>query len=449
MIELYFHLEDLSFRNKCRYVIKTLLMISGISMDNDISIFCESNSIGKNGYYIGESISSISESCNCTGQGCNKKSCNINNSYERKYDVVISDYVINEILEVITCSEEYGEKLKDSRGRFLAKYSKRKDLYIPVINYYANGLKEALERAANNKGMNLKIAEREFTVVLTHDVDNITDRNPYVFLHRIRNGLAKIKAGKILEGTRNILFAFKRIFIRDDAYLDFEKFMELEEKYGFKSTFYFMNGRRGRYGARYNLEEVVDIIKKIELSGWESALHTNYFSYNNSLKIKEEKARIEEITGKMVYGCRNHYLRFDVPKTWHKIEETGMRYDTTLGYADCEGFRAGVAFPFYPYDLAKDRMIEVLEIPLTIMDQTLVNVSLKDKEKAWEKIKRILDETRDVKGAIAVNFHTGVFYDRDYPGWKDIYIKVLKYLKEYGGRGITARELYKSLKLEN
>lgn len=57
--------------------------------------------------------------------------------------------------------------------------------------------------------------------------------------------------------------------------------------------------------------------------------------------VKElEKNRSEEIIGREVYECRQHYLRFEVSTTW-RIQEK----------ADHEGFRCGICLPFKPYDL--------------------------------------------------------------------------------------------------
>jgi len=81
--------------------------------------------------------------------------------------------------------------------------------------------------------------------------------------------------------------------------------------------------------------------------------------------------KLEKVLGKKIVGYRNHYLKFKVPETWGLPKEAGFKYDTTLGYADCVGFRNGMCHPFKPFDLNINSYINILEIPLIIMDRTL------------------------------------------------------------------------------
>ena len=106
--------------------------------------------------------------------------------------------------------------------------------------------------------------------------------------------------------------------------------------------------------------------------------------------IMEKKQRLEKVLGKKVIGYRNHYLRFKVPDTWELLSKAGFKYDTTFGYADCAGFRNGVCHPFRPYNINTGKQIDILEIPLIIMDRTLLRDYMRlDVKKAWELIKNL------------------------------------------------------------
>jgi peptidoglycan/xylan/chitin deacetylase (PgdA/CDA1 family) len=424
MIELFCDSQDESALKKFRYVIFTLLNVCGIDKDNEISIFYGNR---PNALY---DISVINEP--------GASASNVPESH-----VVISEDIIAKSFELLVCGEEYGSQ-RDDKNRFLGKFSNRDSLLKPVVNYYGLVLRKAIEQAAAYKGITVENSERPFTVVLSHDVDNVTDKIPYIVLHRINKGFRLIKKRQLKKGLKQLLFTMKSIFSFYNCYWDFKEVTAMEEHYGCRSTFFFINGKGGRFGARYKLKYVGDIIRYLEENSFEVALHTNYYSYDNIARIRHEKEAIKKITKKAVAGCRNHYLRFEVPFTWWNLKEAGLKYDSTLGYTDLPGFRAGVAYPFYPFDPIKNKIIDILEIPMPIMDSAVFE-PMEDKEAAWEKIAGILEETRKVGGTIAINFHSEVFYEKDFPGRKEIYERILQYIKENNGRGIPAREILENI----
>ena len=54
-----------------------------------------------------------------------------------------------------------------------------------------------------------------------------------------------------------------------------------------------------------------------------------------------------------------------------ELDQLGFAYDSSQGYADGPGMRAGLSLPYRPYDLAADRPLDMLELPLVVMDATL------------------------------------------------------------------------------
>ena len=43
-------------------------------------------------------------------------------------------------------------------------------------------------------------------------------------------------------------------------------------------------------------------------------------------------------SGYAITGVRNHFLRFKIPESYHVVHDTGLVYDSTLGFAEHEGF---------------------------------------------------------------------------------------------------------------
>jgi hypothetical protein len=71
------------------------------------------------------------------------------------------------------------------------------------------------------------------------------------------------------------------------------------------------------------------------------------------------------------WGSRQHVLRFRTPATLVNLEEAGVAYDTTLGFAEQVGFRSGTCYEHPVFDVVGKRTLRLRERPLVVMDATL------------------------------------------------------------------------------
>ncbi len=143
--------------------------------------------------------------------------------------------------------------------------------------------------------------------------------------------------------------------------------------------------------------------------------------------LQEERTKLEKIVGK-VTGARQHYLRFD-KDTWAKQENAGFAYDTTLSYADTPGFRGGLAYPFSPLNRDTGKKRNIMEIPLTLMDKTLSDHLKMDINGAWDTIKNNIKTVERYNGLMTLLWHNERFDDVAFPGWGELYKRILEYLK--------------------
>ena len=157
--------------------------------------------------------------------------------------------------------------------------------------------------------------------------------------------------------------------------------------------------------------------------------------------MKAQKEKLEGILGTKIAGHRNHVLRFRVPDSWIAHEQAGFSYDATLGFADHEGFRGGNAFPFHPYHVGEERSMDLLEIPLALMDVTIHKYRRLRGERAWEAISKVLEETRGVGGLATLLWHNDTFHDPDYPGCGRLYERSLDWLVQSGAWVATCAEV--------
>ena len=193
---------------------------------------------------------------------------------------------------------------------------------------------------------------------------------------------------------------------------------------------------------RYDIEDLENERGSIADNGWEVGLHGGYYAYDNLEEMKKEKERLENVLGKDVIGYRNHYLRFKVPDTWELLAKAGFKYDTTFGYGDIVGFRNGMCHPFKPFNLNSAKEIDILEIPLIIMDGALFG-SVKSFKEAWETTKRLIDTVEKYNGVITLLWHSNNFNCAFKDSWVKFYIKILEYCYEKNAWMTSGEEIYK------
>lgn len=308
--------------------------------------------------------------------------------------------------ELFTKKEEYEPPLFDQYQRFPYYLSEHRNIFEPKTSIFLiqNGLKV---KYPNNK---------KFAVCLTHDID-------IVYFSILRMAYTVAQTLRKRQMSRSLKILLSGVNKRFNPLWNFTQIMDLEDKYGAKSSFYLLALDKYDLDFNYNIDRLNEELRNIIDNGWEVGLHGGRKAYNNSNEMKKEKERLEKVIGKKVVGYRNHCLTFKVPKTWELLNEAGFKYDATFGYADCVGFRNGMCHPFKPFNLNTNKYINILEIPLTIMDGTLVDYMRLDIKNSWDIIKRLIDTVERHGGVITVLWHNTYMVDE----MLELYEEILKY----------------------
>ena len=91
----------------------------------------------------------------------------------------------------------------------------------------------------------------------------------------------------------------------ENLYRNIPEYMELEERFGIRSTSFFRtiyeNG---------NVDDYEDDILALQEGKWEIGLHTDPQSINDIEKIRLEKKKLESITKKPIVGNRVHSVSY-------------------------------------------------------------------------------------------------------------------------------------------
>jgi hypothetical protein len=232
-------------------------------------------------------------------------------------------------------------------------------------------------------------------------------------------------------------------------YWQFGRVRALEERLGVRSTFYVYAWQpfRGRLDHRLVhllLDPHYDIrqdgrfqsrLPQLLGRGWDIGLHGSLYSYVSKVTLAKEKQILEEVTGSSALSVRQHWLWLAPTSTWRFQEEVGLLADTTLGFNDCIGFRAGIATAFPPYDWGTGETRRLLEIPMVFMDSTLFDYARLGPEQALDSCIKILEEVRRFGGCVSINWHQRTMA-ADY-GWYGVYEDVLSWVIRNGGRCVS------------
>lgn len=287
---------------------------------------------------------------------------------------------------------------------------------------------------------------KNYTVILTHDVDHVSlksypvlSKSTLSFFKRcllnnlIRMIKGEITFGKYLDSMKwCLLYPFVKLGIVKDPW---EKAIyditTMEKKYGVQSTFFFIPFKdkpghikegipaTGRE-AKYDVRDYKDLLCELEANGWEVGVHG--IDAHISLKSAREELGVIKslLPDKEKIGVRMHWL-YQSESLWKNLKEAGYYYDATFGSNDEVGFPDGKYQPF-----KKDNL---WVIPLNIQDGTLLGdwhkgLSIKD---AWSEIEKVLNIAKKEDAVVTILWHTNIFGVYNY--WGELYEKILQKAK--------------------
>lgn len=317
--------------------------------------------------------------------------------------------------------EEYVNQVKDLHDRFPGIESvacKFNFLHRPIVNEYG----EMLWRMLVYIGVKEKRKKKNFNLKLTHDIDFLQ--------YPIRKNI-RILVGDILKRKQwDIAWYRVKNLIGNDPFDCYDWLMDLSERAGVQSHFYFMSCFQNSplkdtefYLKKKKYKEVIAQIKnRKHIIGF----HPGYYTYNNYNLWKEEKNVLEHFSNLEVKEGRQHYLRMNIPLTMKIWSENNMCIDSSFGYADYEGFRCGTGDMFPVFDFLLRKSLRLYECPLIVMDGTLCGYRKYSIEKSYEVISYYFRISQKYNSTLTLLFHNTSFDNTDWYGWDELYKQVLK-----------------------
>ncbi len=326
---------------------------------------------------------------------------------------------------MLTRWEEAVSKDKDSHGRFPASSAllvKSGNILRPVVDEYTALLRYWLLTL----GYPLKTEVAEYKVVPTCDVDM-----PYYWRSK--------PTWKILaKGFRRNPFRFRKALKESksvrkgeaqDPYDRFEYLMNLAEQSGLRFQFNMIGGGKTKYEGNYHIDDdhIKLLMHKMLARGHQVGVHPSYASFKDPVMIEKEKEAVSLSSGIEVNSSRQHYLRFDVPKTWRFLVSAGINTDSTLGYAAEPGFRCGTCKPFPVFDIYQREELPLIERPLLIMDVSFRFYKKYTIEQSIALSQKIIEQVKKHNGELMILWHNSSLSEIDgWNGWSEVLEKMVQ-----------------------
>jgi peptidoglycan/xylan/chitin deacetylase (PgdA/CDA1 family) len=332
--------------------------------------------------------------------------------------------------------EEVGAP-RDPHGRFFASSSMLDPLDPP------------LERLRRELGLPApQYRGAKFAVALTHDVD-VPWRWTRIGMHgaaaRLKGHVLARRAGPALHEAYGLARVPLHKLRGSDPNWRFAEIVAEENAHGARSTFFVMagHGHRADGAAPESYDRLRPrLVETLVETGAEVGLHGSYLAAEDMDKLARERALLAQLDGPLV-GHRYHYLRVDPHRNLVPLVDVGFRYDTSLGFPDALGFRAGIAHPFRPWDLERNRPADLVEVPLAVMDATLAEERYEglSAEAAKPRVFSLLDWAAENGGGFSILWHPERFDAPSSRGWDRLYFDVIDAVRERGGVCVSGSEL--------
>lgn len=312
--------------------------------------------------------------------------------------------IFGSVFFVLSRYEELVRPERDEHERFPSSASiavSEGFLGRPIVDEYVDLLWAALHEVWPF----LERRPSTFRLRTTHDVDH-----PWATIGESSRTVARSAAGDVVR-RRDPSLAWRRVRgaadsrsgrVDRDPFHTFDTLMAASERNGLRSTFYVLAGNEpGDHDFRYRSDDplMVRLLADIHDRGHEIGLHGSYASFRSADRIAfefEALRRACRLAGfeQPAWGVRQHYLRLALPDTWRHHEAAGLEHDSTLGFAEAEGFRAGTGREFPIFDLAAGRALRLRERPLLVMDTTLFVYRRLDVAGATRRACAVVDAAR-------------------------------------------------------
>ena len=326
--------------------------------------------------------------------------------------------------------QERAVQRRDAHGRVLFEDSlaaRWDTARHPVVDAYRAWL-EAQLRATGTDVQRRRWLGRDWAFCPTHDVDYVRKWRAGILYRECVRHMLLNDLRESFGGRWNRMVHVGRQMVQGDPYRDaLEAIPTMELDRGAAATFFVKAGGGHANDVFYRVGSpfMRRWMARMMARGFEVGFHPSYRTLDEPERMYAEKARLERVTGRPTRSIRQHYLRFDPAATPRLHASLGMSIDSTLGFAEREGFRRGTCMPFQLYDLDRDCPLGVWEMPLAFMDSAFFYRRRFEWQEALDATSDMVRACRRYGGVLVGLWHTTLGDEIDCPGWNEHFQRTL------------------------
>lgn len=319
--------------------------------------------------------------------------------------------------------EEYLPYKLDEFDRFNALDSvshQRGFLYRPVINHWAAALGKILKK----RYPAIKIHKGSYRFIPTIDIDSA-----WQFREK---GLLRSAGGFLRSAYHG---DFKDFYLRTrvllkvtlDPFDTYDEQLRILKECRLQPVYFILFGEYGLNDKNIPVNNSpFHILVKSIADYAEIGIHASFRSSYHGIALKREIEELSRVLHKDITRSRQHYLRLNLPFMYRNLADLNITEDYSMGYNRHHGFRAGIAEPFYFYDLDQDMPTGIKVFPFAFSINKFWRA---DSEENMQLIGRIIAEVKKVGGTLVATWDNEALSDYRIDRWQDNFRDILEMAK--------------------
>jgi len=327
------------------------------------------------------------------------------------------------VFYLVSRYEEYLPFVKDKHGRYQASSCLLFQLQLlqkPLVNIWCRQLGKRLQEEYTG----LTLPERKYSFVPTYDIDAA-----YAYKNK---GLLRTSASffkNLMDRDINEMTLRYKVLRgqKPDPFDTFDLQLAMQRTYKLKPVYFVLFADYDTYDKNIPIRngEFQLLLKRLGDYA-DIGIHPSYASFDDKSKLKSEVQHLSKVLNREVTNSRQHFLRMNLPMTYHNLIDLDITDDYTMGFASQPGFRAGIADSFFFYDLDHDGPTTLRVHPFAVMDGSLRDYLQLQPEVALDLVKNLIREVKAVQGTFITLWHNETLSNsKRWLGWLDVYEQIV------------------------
>ena len=321
---------------------------------------------------------------------------------------------------LISRYEEYLPHKKDFYGRYAHENSlafKEGFLNKPVVNIWLADFKRVLQQYFPD----IVFKEKLFSYLPTYDID--------IAWASKEKGLLRNIGGFFKNPS---LEKFTSFFSNENDVFDCYAFLDGFHKDNNLNPIYFflVAKENGIYDKNIlpDNEAMKSLIKQ-HAAKYTIGIHPSWKSYEGENILAEEIKTLENIADIKINTSRQHYIKFELPETYHRLISQKISEDYSMGYGSINGFRASVASSFMWFDLVNNKISNLRIHPFCFMDANCHYEQKLNVNEAYQELMYYYETCKNINGNLITIFHNSFLgTGKEFDGWRELYQKFISTL---------------------